>query len=238
MRSLLVFALGLALAAPALGQTMPEETPPEQTPPGRRIVVTGEGRVEAAPDLATVSAGVETEAASATDALTRNSAAMAQVLAALGEAGIAAADVQTSAIALEPVWNQPREGEAGAPRITGYAARNIVTIQVREIARLGGVLDALAQAGANRLAGIAFALSEPEARENEAREAAVADARARAEIYARAAGVGLGPVLEIRENPGYGGPGPLRSEAVMMDVPVAEGTVAVTRQVEMVFAIE
>ena len=105
---------------------------------GPRITVTGEGRIEAAPDMATISLGVAAEAASARAAMDQASSAAAALLARLEEAGIAARDVQTSGLTLSPVWDY---GNSGENRITGYAASNTVTVRVRALDSLGGVLD-------------------------------------------------------------------------------------------------
>lgn len=221
----LLAVLALPLAAPVAA----EETP-------RRIVVTGEGRVEAAPDLATVTAGVQTEAAAAAPALAATSAAMRSVFEALAAAGIAPADMQTSQLSVDPVW---ADDGAGVSRVRGYSASNLVTIRVREIAQLGAVIDAVGAAGANRVFGIAFELSEPRAQLDAARERAVADARAKAELLAKAAGVTLGPVQSIRES-GDAAPRPMfaRAEMDVAAAPVAEGVVGLEARVEIVYGIE
>lgn len=232
LRQLGLMVLVVMLGGAALAQTAEA--------PERRITVTGEGRVEAVPDMASVTVGVETHAETAGAALVANSEAMTAVFAVLEEAGIARADFQTSQISLNPVWNDRRSEQQGPPEITGYAASNLVTVRVREIAGLGGVLDALGQAGANRLQGIAFELSDPRELLDRARERAVADARAKAELLVAAAGVGLGPVLSISEAAYAPGPMMMRAQAaeMAMDMPVAEGQVSLEARVEMVFALE
>jgi uncharacterized protein YggE len=206
----------------------------------RRITVTGEGSVEALPDLATVTAGVETQAPTASEALTANSEAMTAVFGVLEAAGIVREDVQTSQISLNPVWNHRQATPDAPPQITGYAASNLVTVRVREIARLGAVLDAMSQAGANRIQGIGFAMSEPREQQDGARARAVEDARAKAELLARTAGVTLGPVVSITEAGRMGPPVMMRamSDEAAMPAPIAEGQVAIEVQVDMVFAIE
>jgi uncharacterized protein YggE len=223
-----LLAMGLALAAPAAAQDMP-----------RRITVTGMARVEAVPDLATVSVGVTTRAATAAAALAANSEAMAAVMAGLDGAGIAAPDRQTSQLNLSPVYAEPRDGGDGEPEVTSFQADNTVTVRVRDIARLGETIDALTTAGANRLYGIGFEVSEPREALDGARREAVADARARAELFAEAAGVRLGPVISLSEG-GGGGPMPMyaRAEAAAAPVPIAEGTVTLTAEVEVVYGIE
>lgn len=220
-----LLAIGLVLAAPAAAEDLP-----------RQITVTGTARVEAVPDLATVSVGVTTRAATAAAALAASSEAMTAVMAGLDGAGVAAADRQTSQLSLSPVYGGDRDG--GEPEATAFQADNTVTVRVRDIARLGEIIDALTKAGANRLYGVGFELSEPREALDGARRAAVADARARAELYAEAARVTLGPVISLREGAG-GGPMPMyaRAEAASA-VPIAEGTVTLTAEVEVVYGIE
>jgi uncharacterized protein len=221
----------LALATPAAAPVAAQEPP-------RRITVTGSASVEAVPDLATVTAGVETRAATAAEALAANGTAMTAVFAALEGAGIERRDIQTSQLSLNPVYDNP-EVPTRAPQVTGYDASNMVTIKVREVGRLGAVIDAATTAGGNRLYGVGFEVSDPHAVLDDAREKAVADARGKAELFARAGGVGLGPVLSIRETPPMGGPTPMfaRAEAAA-GPPVSEGTVSLSTEVEVVYAIE
>ncbi|HPG23599.1 MAG TPA: SIMPL domain-containing protein [Amaricoccus sp.] len=204
----------------------------------RRITVTGSAEVEALPDIATVSAGVETQASEAAAAMAANATAMNAVFAALEAAGIDRADVQTSRLSLDSIWENRSDG--GTPKVVGFQASNMVTVTVRDIDRLGAVVDAVAAAGGNRIFGVDFAVDEPRAQIDAARERAVADARAKAELYAGAAGVALGPVLSISEGGGSGpSPAPVfaRAEA-MADTPVAGGTITLGASVEVVFAIE
>lgn len=230
MRHILPAALALTLAA------LPAAAQDPQT--GRHVAVTGVAEVEAAPDLASVTAGVETLGATAAEALSGNSAAMNAVFAALEAAGIERRDLQTSNLSLGAVWDHGRDG--GEARITGYQASNLITVRVRDVSALGAVIDAVTTAGANRLHGVSFELADPAAALDEARAQAVADARARAEIYAGAAGVGLGEVLTIRETEQYAQPFFARAagDAVEASVPVAEGTVAIRAQVSVVFGLE
>ncbi|MCB1403368.1 MAG: SIMPL domain-containing protein, partial [Rhodobacteraceae bacterium] len=120
--------------------------------------------------------------------------------AALEAAGIDRADVQTSRLSLDSIWENRSDG--GTPKVVGFQASNMVTVTVRDIDRLGAVVDAVAAAGGNRIFGVDFAVDEPRAQIDAARERAVADARAKAELYAGAAGVALGPVLSISEGGG------------------------------------
>jgi uncharacterized protein len=186
------YSLGLAvvaatwLAAPALAQTVP--------PPA--ISVTGEATVSMPPDQAQIDAGVTSDAKSAREASEANNAAMSKVLLALKGVGIEEKDYQTSRLSLQPQYAPNR---AGASPITGYRASNRVTIRLRDVTKVASVIDALVGAGANDIGGINFTVSQASKHLDEAREKAVADARRKAEIFARAAGVTLGEPLSISE---------------------------------------
>ncbi len=238
MPQIVTRSFGAALAAALLiGTAAPAQEPP------RLITVTGSAEVEVPPDLATITAGVEIEAESAANALAEAAAAMAEVLAAISASGVAPADVQTTQLGLDPVWADPpelpQEGGTAQPRVTGYRASNMVTLRLRAVNELGAVVDAVTSAGANRLFGIGFALADPEARRDEARRLAVADARAKAELLAEAAGVTVGQVRSIREGGTGSGPGPFAArEQMAMDMPTAPGSIAVAAEVEVVFALE
>lgn len=214
------------------GAAMAQETPPA------RMTVTGEGRVTAVPDMATVTLGVSSEAATAQAAMDQTSERVAALLSALQADGIAARDIQTSGLSLGPVWSHPRDG-AEPPRITGFSAQNTVTVRVRKVDELGGLLDAVISRGVNTLHGVSFGLQDPEPRRDEAREAAVADARRKAELYAGAAGVELGAIRSISEEMAMPGPQPMyRMEAAMaQSVPVAAGEAEVTAHVTIVWEL-
>jgi uncharacterized protein YggE len=205
----------------------------------RMITVTGVGEIVAPPDMAIVTVGATSEAETAAEALSATSLAVSAALNVLTGAGIEARDLQTSGVSLSPRMVWPNDSN-GAPRIEGYVASNQVTARVRDLGSLGGVLDAVVSSGANTLSGVSFALSEPRAAEDAARRAAVADARARAALYAEAAGVGLGAVQQISEE---GGAAPMQrmmaAEAAMSDaaVPVAPGELTISARVRIVFAI-
>lgn len=227
MRFPILLALALAVAAPAFGET-----------PMPTISVTGTGEVSAAPDMAVITLGVEEQAEAAQEAMDRASAAAGAILARLEEMGVAARDVQTSDLSLDPVWSQP---ERDAPReITGYAARNQVTVRVRDLDALGGILDAVLEDGANRFGGLGFSLEDPSEPMAAARAAAVRDAMSRAAQLAEAADVALGPVQSLSEQ-GGGQPRPMMMEAARMasdSVPVAAGELTFRVTVSAVFRID
>src|SRR6267142_2389797 len=211
-------AAGTLLAAPALAQTVPPAM----------ISVTGEATVSVPPDQAQIDAGVATEAKTAREASDTNNAAMGKVLLALKGAGIEEKDYQTSRLSLQPQYAPNRPGPSA---ITGYRASNRVSIKLRDVTKVANVIDTLIGAGANEIGGINFVVSQASKLLDEAREKAVADARRKAEIYAKAAGVTLGAPLGISEE-GNSAPVPYRRMAAGMAVsaPVAQGeeTLAVT----------
>lgn len=201
----------VALAAwPAAAQV--PVAPGAQLPADATLLeVSAEGRTTRVPDVATISAGVVTSAPTAAAAFAANAEQMARVLAALDKAGIAKRDTQTASVQLQPQYryenNQP-------PVLTGYQAVNSVNLKLRDVARGGRVVDALVQAGANQVSGPTLSIDEPDAALDEARADAVKRARARAELYARAAGMSVARILSISEEGGEY-QGPPRPQAMM-----------------------
>lgn len=194
----------LALYATAAGLTLTtvsasaQETRPMMVPiDGTVLEISADGTSTRIPDLAVIQAGVVTQAATAGDAMRQNSTRMATVLAALRRAGIAERDIQTSSVSLSP---QYRYAQNEPPVITGYQASNQVTVHFRDIAKSGAILDALVSQGANNISGPNLTIDKPEAALDEARTAAVATARARAELYAKAAGLRVDRILSISES--------------------------------------
>lgn len=201
------------------------------------ISVTGEGTVSSVPDLATISLGVTTTAATAAEAMAANSTALAAVLERLAAAGVAPRDMQTSNLTLNPNWVSYDSGTAS--KIDGYTASNMLTVQVRALDKLGAVLDGTITDGANTLNGVTFGVAEPRPALDEARKKAVADAKARATLLVEAAGAKLGPIVSIAESSGFVQPQPMfRMEAdATGSVPTAGGEVGLTATVTMVFEI-
>ncbi|WP_323768936.1 SIMPL domain-containing protein [Marinovum sp.] len=208
----------------------------------RQIVVTGEGQVQAAPDMATLSIGVGHQAPTAAEAMEQVAVTVQQVFTRLTDLGVAPRDVQTTQLRIDPVWRQrntstPQE----VPEIVGFSAHNDISVRLRDMTRLGEVIGLLVEDGANRLSGISFGVQSPEIHIAEARRLAVVDAQARAALYAKTAGVELGPVLEIAEPGSSQGPGPMfaRAEGLAMadGMPVAGGELTFGAQLRMTFAI-
>ncbi len=234
MRVLSVLYLSGALLVPVLAPTLALA---DQHPAPATITVTGEGVVTSAPDLATVSLGVTTQGDTAAAAMAANTDALTAVLERVKAAGVEDRDIQTSTLNLNPNWSN--SDGSSMPVIQGYVATNLLSIRVRDMAKLGGVLDAAITDGANTLNGISFGLAEPDPAMDEARKAAVAKARARAELLVTAAGASLGRIVSISEA-GFAPPMPMyRMEAAMADaaVPVEGGEVGVTANVTITWEI-
>ena len=206
-------ALGAALVAATPASAQPAEIRPIS---GTRLDVVAQGEVERVPDIARISAGVMTQAPMATAAIRDNAVRMAAVRAALREAGIAERDIQTSNINLQPSY---RYAENQPPQLVGYQAMNEVSVRFRDIAQTGRILDALVAQGANQINGPMLSIDEPEAALDEARTEAVANARARAELYARSLGMRVVRILAVSETGNIGMPPP---RPFMRDAAVAQ----------------
>lgn len=228
-------ATGLAMAAVLAGTGAAAQAAPDLT--GTRLSVSADGVVTRVPDQVTVSAGVTSVAGSAEAALAANRTAMTAVVDRLRRAGVADRDIQTNQITLNP---QMSEDGGKPPVVTGYAARNAVTVRFREVNRAGAILDALVAAGATDIDGPDFGYADPDAGLDEARARAVAAARARAEVYAKAAGLHVRRIVSIDEQ-GVSSPGPVPMRPMMLRMaktPILAGegerrvTVAVTFELE------
>lgn len=230
MRILKAIVLATSLSLPMVEAVFAQAT--------STISVSGEGRVAASPDMATISLGVTTFGDSAAAAMAKNSEELTKVMANLTAAGIEAKDIQTTGLMLNPNWSYDSSGGAGT--INGYTAMNMVNVRVRALDGLGAVLDAAVKDGANTLNGLTFGIADPQPVTDEARKLAVADAVRKAGLLAEAAGVKLGAVTSISEQTGYTDPAPMfRAEASAAPggVPVAGGEVAMTINVNMTWSL-
>jgi hypothetical protein len=200
--------------------------------------VSGLGTVTAAPDMAEITSGVVTQAPTAAGALAANSQAMEKVLQALAAQGVAARDIQTTSISVSPQRRAVR-GEGRPPEIVGYEVTNQVRVKVRDLARLGRVLDEQVTQGANSVYGIRFGLADPAPLLDEARKRAMADARRRADLYAGAASLKVGRVVAVQEA-GAAAPRPEMAARVMAAgaVPVAPGEQEIQASVSVTFSLE
>ena len=227
LRCLAVLCLTLAPLAPLAAQ--------EQASQGR-LTVQGEGQARVVPDMGRIALGISEEAPTAAEALNGASAAMTEILAVLAGAGLSEQDVRTAEIQLYPLYSD-RQGP-GRPKPEGFRAGSTLTVIVRDLSGLGAVLDLVVGAGANEIHGLSFDVSDPRRALDEARREAVADARHRAEIYAEAAGVDLGPLLELRDGAAPQPPMPFDGRMMAMDeaMPVAPGAMEIGATVTAVWA--
>ncbi len=205
----------------------------------RTITITGQGQVSVKPDIAIVESGVVTQAKTAADALTANTQAMQAVFATLKELGIEDKDMRTSQFSVNAIYTRPERGEAR--QISGYQVSNLVSVTIRDLDRVGEVLDGVVSNGSNELRGIRFQVEKPGPLLDGAREEAVKDALRKAKIYVAAAGVALGPVITINEHGGGGGPQPMFARAMAMEdssVPIAAGEQTLSTSVTLVIGLE
>ena len=232
----------LSLFLPVLSSAALSAVPAaSQSRPLTVLTVAAEARIDRAPDVAEISAGVVTVAPTAAAALRGNADAMARVAAAVRSARVADRDIQTVGLSLQPQYDyQDRQ----APRLTGYQAQNTVSVRLRDIARAGLVVDALVAAGANQIGGPTFRIADEDAVLDQARAAAVARARARAELYARATGLHVARIIRVSEG-AVEAPQPPRPMMRMMSVaatsaptPVSPGEVGLTATVTIEFELE
>lgn len=237
---------GVALVLVALAAVLvwrgPAVAAADETGADRLIQVTGTGRVDVAPDMATLDVAVETTGGTARAAQEQNALAMRDVISALKKLGIAEKDIRTTGFSLYPLYESTKpeqpNGEQKPPRVVGFRATSSVQVTVRRLDDTGRVVDAVVAAGANRIEGISFGLSDPRPWQDMALEQAIADARRQAELAARAAGVQIRGVRNISVN---GGGIPIlrtarfASEAVAPPVMPGEMTIQVSVSVTFEF---
>jgi uncharacterized protein YggE len=230
-----ILALAAALTVAAPSAALAADTPPPT------ISVTGEASVSVTPDLAEVDGGVTTQAKTAREASDANNKAMGAVLTALKGAGIAEADIRTSRLSLQPQVASARVSSDTPPAIVGYRANNQVTVRVHDMAKVANTVDTLLAAGANDIGGVSFMVSNASKWLDEARPKAIADARRKAEIYAKAAGVAIGAPLSISEDSPNGPTGPRVFKAGLAPAaptPIAAGDEALTITISVTYEIK
>lgn len=226
---LLTLVLALSACAPMAG---PDGVPRRLA----TVTVAGVGTATAPPDMAEITTGVVTRAATAAQALTQNSQAMERLLQSLGGLGIAARDIQTTSVSVSPQRRPVREGQP--TDILAYEVVNQVHVKVRDLPSLGRVLDQQVSQGANSVYGIRFGLIDPTPLLDEARKRAMADARRKADLYAAAAGLKVGRVVSVQEA-GAAAPRPeVGARALMSAVPVAAGEQEIQASISVTYALE
>ncbi|MBX7247971.1 MAG: SIMPL domain-containing protein [Caulobacteraceae bacterium] len=238
MGSVISFAgLGLASAQtiPAPGQIL---VAADQTP---LMSLSAYGEVKVAPDMASISTGVVTEASTAAEAMRLNREKMVQVIAALKRQGIAEKDIQTSGLNLSAQYTY-RENQP--PELRGYQASNQVTVVVYDLTRVGAAVDAVVASGANQVNGISFGLRDPQAAEDAARLEAVRRLQAKARLYAQALGKPVVAIRSFTEGGGYSPPPPMpmyrmaaQAEAADASTPIAAGQLTLRVDVQGVYEL-
>lgn len=234
---LIILLVGLVVACSPAAAGSQADVPAS----GSEITVVGQGEAYGEPDLATVQVGVETFAEAVDEATSGNQATVDSIMSALEAVGIAPEDIQTTNYSL---WAEQQPSEQGFSGIAGYRVTNQVNVTIRDIDKVGEVLAAATEAGANSIYGIQFSVDDPAALESEARADAMADARTRADDLAGLAGLEIGEVKVISEvigqpvMPFMGGGGGFAMEAAASQPGISPGQMAVMVQVQVTFAAE
>lgn len=217
--------------------TSPANAQEDQTP---KLTLTGVGTLKAAPDMALINSGVITQRPTAKAALAANTKKMTAVFDTLKKSGFEKKDLQTSNFNVGPRYKYSKDGTP--PRIIGYQVTNQLTIRVRELAKLGELLDLMAQVGANRMGQIRFTHSNIEELQDKARELAITDALRKAKIYTSGTGSEIVKILSISENSYHPRPRPLAMErsakVARSDVPIASGENSISTRVHIVWEIK
>jgi uncharacterized protein YggE len=230
---------GAAMAALAIFVAPFAQAQQPAAQPEARVIVIGEGSVRVAPDYAQVGGGVITKGKTVKEATDANSKVMAAITSALLNAGIAQADIQTAQFSIQPVYAPPQP--QSEPKLAGYSVSNQVTVTVRPLGKVSDILDRMVDAGVTDIGNVSFLHSDPAKALDQAREAAVADARRKAELYARTLGFTLGRVAWVTEDAGMMPPvavAKFRAQAVMAaPVPIAAGEDTLRVQITVGFDI-
>jgi uncharacterized protein len=204
-----------------------------------RVIVVGEGSVHVAPDYAQIRGGVTTKGKTVKEATDANSKVMAAITAALLNSGIAQTDIKTAQFSIQPAYAPPQP--QAEPKLVGYGVSNQITVTVRALGKVSDTLDRMVDAGATDIGNVSFLHSDPAKALDQAREAAVADARRKAELYAHAAGFTLGRVAWLTEDTGTMPPVPMpmfRAQASMTaPVPISAGEDTLRVQITIGFDI-
>jgi len=227
------------IATTLLAAFQPSATHAEEKALERTITVSATGTVEAEPDQARITSGVTTEASSAREALTHNSDAMTKVISEIKAKGIDAKDIQTSSFNVEPVIDYSKDGQP--PKVRGYRVSNQVVVLVRDLGKLGDVLDEVITAGANQVQGLSFEVSKADALKDDARKEAVANALRRAKLLAAAAGAEVGQVVHMSEEVTSSGPityATPRFAKAEASVPIERGTTTLEARVTVTWSLK
>jgi uncharacterized protein YggE len=233
-----IFPVGVLIALTLSAAAAQAQTAQPKSPPEARVIVVGEGSVTVAPDSARIRTGVSTNAKAVKEASDTNAKLMVNIIATLADAGIAKKDIQTSEFSIEPVYASP--APPGGPKLSGYRVSNQVNVTIHDISQVGEVLDRLVKAGATDAQNIAFLVSDREKALDRAREAAIANARHKADLYARASGLNLGRVAWITEGADFEPllpRGRFEARQASTPVPIESGENTITARVTVGFDI-
>jgi uncharacterized protein len=230
-------ALVLSFAPSAINMALAEDA--KMT---RMISLNGHGEVHATPDIAIVTMGVLSSAATAQEALASNTKSMTDLLAALNAAHVDSKDISTSNFSVNPRYDYG-QNNGQPPKVTGYDVSNNVTVTLRKIETMGSLLDKVVSAGSNQINGISFSIANPQAAMDEARKAAVVDAKRKAELYAGSTAVSLGNIISISEGGAYQPPMPMQAKMMAADsggapVPIAQGEQVIAMDVNISWEIK
>lgn len=239
MQNILLTALLLGATAVPAGAPAQQAVAALPVLTGTRLDISATGEVMRVPDLAVISAGVQTLQPTATGAIEENATRMERVRATLKRAGIEDRDIQTSSINLNPEYQYDQNRP---PRLTGYRATNTVNVKFRDLKRTGAILDALVAEGANTINGPNLTIDKPESALDEARTKAIANGRERANLYARALGMQVVRLLSVSEGGGYAVPPPMpvammAERSVAADTKIDPGTQQIQVSVAMSFEL-
>jgi uncharacterized protein YggE len=243
-KSVLLFTAALSLSlfamiAPAQNASTDASVATTASSDGTLLSVSAEAESRRVPDVATMSAGVVTQSADANSAMRANATQMDKVMAAIKAAGVAERDIQTSGVNLNP---QYKYVENQNPTITGYQASNTVNLKIRDLGKLGKVLDSLVASGANQINGPTFEVEQPEPAYDEARRAALEKAQARAQMYAKALGMQVRRIVSISEGGGFHPPVPMPMMAMSRakaeaDTAISPGETTLGANLDVVFEL-
>ena len=238
MKRIMIAALMLGVAlVPSVAPA--QQAAISQTIAGTRLDISATGEVTRIPNVAIIAAGVVSRAATATGAIEDSAKRMENVLAALKRTGVAARDIQTSNVSLNPEYRYP---ENQSPQLVGYTASNNVTVRFRAIRRSGRILDVLVTEGANQINGPSLTVDSPETALDEARAKAIAIGRARAELYARSMGMRVARVVAINESGGSYPPPPMpmyaRAEMAQAKTVIEPGEQKLQVNLNMTFELQ
>lgn len=214
------------ITVPAVGAQTPEA--------GRnQIITTGGGRIEVAPDQATITVGAQAQRPTAAEAIAEVNRVAAQAAERLRALGVRPDAIRTASVQVVPVYSTPRDG--AAPQVTGYRAASMLTVTLNDLALVGRSIDAAIGVGANVVHGLTFGLRDPSRARNDALAMAVREAREKADAIAQAAGLRITGIERIVEEGATVAPRELRIAAAPMPTPIEPGLVSVTAQVSVVF---